>query len=50
MVRRGGRLGIDRGKAVWESRFANCKVSEGDKGKAVGTGAGATGQMRLPFE
>lgn len=47
LVRRGGTLGIDRGKAVWESRFGNCQVSEGD-GKKVG--AGASGQMRLPFE
>jgi hypothetical protein len=50
LCRRGGTLGVDRGKAVWEARFAHCKVSEGDEGDAVGAGAGATGQMRLPFE
>lgn len=49
LTRRGGWLGIERGKEVWESKFGECLVSscmEGDEEKKLV----ATGQLELPFK
>lgn len=46
LCRRGGWIGVERSKEVWESKFANTMVIEGEFDKDVEVG----GQGVLPFE
>lgn len=46
LCRRGGWLGVERSKSVWEEKYGSCRILEGDFDMDVEVG----GQAVLPFE